>query len=166
MSGQLTQDHMADSASPPRWMRPVRTWLIVTGLLVMSYAILGAVTDPTDRLGGHAAFLLAVLLGHDGLLMPLAMGLGVLAGRVVPMLARGVVAGAMSISGALVFVALPFVLGFGAKPDEPSALPLNYGRGLVIMLAVVWTAAAVTVLYRRRRHAAAGRATAGHDSRD
>jgi hypothetical protein len=159
MSGQLTQDHMADSAGPPRWMRPARTWLIIAGVLLMSYAVLGAVTDPTDRLGGHAAFLLAVLLGHDGLLMPLAIGLGMLVGRVVPMLARGVVAAVMYISGALVFVALPFVFGFGAKPDEPSALPLNYGRGLVIMLGIVWVIAAATILYRRRRGTAAGPAS-------
>jgi hypothetical protein len=147
-------------------MRPVRTWLIVTGVLVMSYAVFGAVTDRSDRLSGHAAFLLAVLLGHDWLLMPLAIGLGVLVGRVVPALARGVVAAAMYISGVLVFVALPLVLGFGAKPDEPSALPLNYGRGLVIMLAVVWTAAAATIVYRRRKRAAAAPAACGQASRE
>jgi hypothetical protein len=67
-----------------------------------------------------------------------------------------VTAAAAYLSGALIAVALPLVLGLGRTPDEPSALPLNYGRGLLISLAVVWLAAAAiaaTALFRRRRRA-------------
>lgn len=146
-------------AGPSPWMRRARVGLIAAGVLLMSYAGFGAVSDPGHRLGGHAAFLLAVLLSHDGLLMPLAIGVGGLVGRFVPMLARGVVAAATYISAVVAFVALPFVLGFGAVPDEPSALPLNYERGLIITLTVVWIAAAATVFYRRRRAAAGSAST-------
>lgn len=164
MSRPVTQDAMAGSTGPLPRMRQLRAVLITAGVLLMVYAVLGAVSDPTDRLGGHATFLPAVLVGHDGLLMPLAIGVGALVRKFVPRLARGLVAAAMYVSGVLVFVALPLVLGFGAMPDEPSALPLNYGRGLMLTLAIVWVTAAATVLYRRR--AMAGPPTTGQASGD
>lgn len=140
-----------DGAATPRWMRPVRAGLVATGGALMLYAILGAVTDRSDRIGGHLIFLMAVLLGHDWLLMPLAIGIGALLARTVPSRARGATTAAAYISGVLLVVALPFVLGLGKRPDDPSALPLNYGRGLLICLAVVWCAAGVGILYRRLR---------------
>lgn len=163
-SRMVAQVPVTDGTHALRRMRRLRTVLIIVGVLLMLYAVLGAVSDPTDRLVGHATFLLAVLVGHDGLLMPLAIGIGAVVGRLVPILARGVAAAATYVSGVLVFVALPFLLGFGATPDEPSALPLNYSRGLIITLAIVWVAAAATVVYRRRR-AAAGPATTSRASR-
>jgi hypothetical protein len=117
----------------------------------MAYAVVGAVTDRSDRIGGHLIFLVAVLLGHDWVLMPLAIAIGALITRAVPRQARAVTATAAYVSGVLVVVALPLVLGLGRRPDDPSALPLNYGRGLLISLAVVWLAAGATLLYRRRR---------------
>jgi hypothetical protein len=46
-----------------------------------------------------------------------------------------------------------FVLG--RRPDVPSALPLDYGTGLLVTLAAVWlgvaTVAVVRELTRRRR---------------
>jgi len=124
----------------------------------MLYAVLGAVTDPSDRIGGHLIFLAAVLVGHDWFLMPLALAIGALLARAVPSQVRAETAAAAYVSGALILVALPLVLGLGRTPDEPSALPLNYGRGLVISLAVVWFAAGATVLLRRRRRAARSKA--------
>jgi hypothetical protein len=86
--------------------------------------------------------------------MPVAIAVGALLTRTVPGQARAATAAAAYIGGALIAVALPLVLGLGRTPDEPSALPLNYGRGLLISLAVVWLAAAAiaaTAPSRRRR---------------
>jgi hypothetical protein len=73
--------------------------------------------------------LAALLVLHDGVLMPLAIGAGALIGRFVPVRTRAAVRVAAYLSLILVVVALPFVLGFGRRPDDPSALALNYGRG-------------------------------------
>jgi hypothetical protein len=50
-------------------------------------------------------------------------------------------------------VALPLVLGLGRSADNASLLPRPYGRGLLLILALVWSAAAVRVAVRawRRR---------------
>jgi hypothetical protein len=143
-----------DGAATPRWMRRVRAGLVAAGGALMVYAVVGAVTDRSDRIGGHLIFLVAVLLGHDWLLMPLAIAIGALLTRAVPRQARAVTAAAVYVSGALFVVALPLVGGLGRRPDDPSALPLNYGRGLLISLAVVWLAAGAALLYRRRRWSA------------
>jgi hypothetical protein len=85
--------------------------------------------------------------------MPLAIGAGALIGRFVPVRTRAGVRVAAYLSLTLVVVALPFVLGFGRRPDDPSALPLNYGRGLAIALAAVWLGTAAVLVARRRvRH--------------
>jgi hypothetical protein len=139
----------AVTAPVSRRMRWSRGALIATGTLVMGYAVLGAVRDEPRHVLGHAAFLAAVLVLHDGLLMPLAIGVGALIGRFVPVPARAAVRVAAYLSLALTVVALPFVLGFGRRPDDPSALPLNYGRGLAIALAAVWLGTGAVLLTRR-----------------
>jgi hypothetical protein len=134
----------------PRWVRWSRRALIATGTLVMAYAVIGAIRDEQRRLLGHALFLAAVLVLHDGLIMPLAVGVGVMIGRFVPVRARSAVRVAAYLSLILVVVALPFVFGLCRRPDDPSALPLNYGRGLAIALAAVWLGTAAVLLIGRR----------------
>jgi hypothetical protein len=57
----------------------------------------------------------------------------------------------MVVTGLLTAVALPVVLGFGRRPDNPSQLPLDYGRNLVLVLVLVWVAVAVLAFARNRR---------------
>jgi hypothetical protein len=83
--------------------------------------------------------------------MPAAIGVGVLVARVAPAWARGPVHAALYASAVLTFVALPFLIGAGRRQDDPSALPLHYGRGLLVLLAAVWVVAAITAAYRWSR---------------
>lgn len=133
-------------------MRWLRRALVGAGVVVMAYGLVGAVITVTNPVG-QLLFLAAVLLLHDGLLMPIALAVGTLVGRFVPAGLRAVVAAAVYVSGVLVVVALPFVLGFGRTADEPSALPLNYARGLLVALAAVWLAALACLAARRLRSA-------------
>lgn len=116
----------------------------------MGYAISGLLTDPRGRPAGQLLFMAAVVVAHDGLLMPLVIGVGALIGRVVPVPARPAVRVAALVSAALGVVALPLVLGYGRRPDNPSALPLDYGRGLLVTLLLVWTAALTRALLASR----------------
>lgn len=108
-------------------------------------------------------FAAAVALVHDGLLMPLVVAVGVAVVRLVPDAGRAYVQAGLLISGSVVLVALPFVLGLGRTPDVPSALPLPYGRGLLLTLAAVWLGVAAVAAGRstwarataRRRRGAA-----------
>lgn len=121
-------------------------WLLgALGLSAMAYALLGAVTDPDVKPLRHTGFLITVLVLHDGVLLPAVIAVGVLVHRAVAPPYRAVVQAALIASTAVTLVALPLVLGYGRIADNRSALPRDYGRGLLVVLAVVWLAAAVVV---------------------
>ena len=117
----------------------------------MAYAVFGAVHDPDTAPAGQLAFLAAVVVAHDAILMPLTIGAGVLIGRLLPIPVRKPVRAAAIISLALTLVALPFAIGHGRRPDDPSALPLDYTRGLLIILALVWAVALAAAWHPRIR---------------
>lgn len=117
----------------------LRALLIVAGTVLIGYGTLGVLTaargpDPLRYLG----FLVAGVLGHDLLLAPVALAVGALVARRAPGGVRGLLLAGLFTSLAVGLIALPLVLGYGARPDDPSALPLDYGRGLLITLAAVW----------------------------
>jgi hypothetical protein len=126
----------------------------------MAYSVVGALTGPSFHPLGQIAFLVAVLLAHDAVVAPLMIGAAFLLSRWLPSWIRPVVQGALIASAAVTMVALPFVLGRGKRTDIPSALPLDYTRGWLLLLAAVWLVAAI-LGYGRRRAAR----TAQRDSR-
>lgn len=134
-----------------RWRWP----LIAAGVAVMAYAVIGAAVDRDVRPAGILLFLAAVLVAHDAVLLPVVIGLGILIGRYVPAGGRTAVRVAGFVTVTLAVVAVPLVLGLGRRADDPSALPLPYGRGFAAVLALVWAvalaAAAFSVSRRRRR---------------
>ena len=136
-------------------MRAIRLALATIGIAAGLYGVIGALTGG-GNLVGHAAFLAAVLIAHDLVLVPIAIGVGVLVVRFVPRWALGPVQAALFASAVVTAVALPFVVGAGRTADNPSRQPLNYNRGLLIVLAVVWLAAAAAAL---RIHLTARRPT-------
>jgi hypothetical protein len=129
----------------------VRVALIASGLLVIGYAVIGAATDPDLKVSGVLAFLLGVLVAHDAVFLPMVLAVGALVGRYVPVGDRVAVRAAALVSAAVTLVALPLVLGFGRDPGNPSALPLPYGRGLAVLLALIWAAALAAIAVRRIR---------------
>jgi hypothetical protein len=122
-------------------MRAVRLLLGAIGVAVMGLAVLGAAHDPFIRPGRQTAFLLAVLVVHDALLMPAFLLAGYLVHRLVPARARAGAQAALIVTAALIVVALPLVLGYGRIPDNPSALPRDYGAGLAGAIALSWVLA-------------------------
>lgn len=91
-------------------MRAARRVLVVVGAAVMGYAVLGALTDG-GRLFGVLLLLVAVLVGHDLILMPTVIGVGALVGRHVPARLRVPVRAALVIGLAITVVAVPLALG-------------------------------------------------------
>lgn len=103
------------------------------------------VADQPDPLGVVVWLAGAVVL-HDGIIAPLVLAIGLL---LVGRPERGVLRGALVVAGSLVLIALPLLVRPG-EPPNPSALPLPYGRNLVIVLAAVVVAAVAVILVRRR----------------
>jgi hypothetical protein len=145
-------------------VRRARIVLALVGLVLLVRGVLGTLTDPGTHLAGELAFLATVLIGHDAIVLPVAIGIGAAVARWAPPPVRGPAQAGLFASAVLTFVALPLVIGAGAIPDNPSALPLNYGRGLAVSLAAVWVVVGGVLGYRlltasrkARRDQAAGR---------
>jgi hypothetical protein len=102
----------------------------LAGALMMLYAVVGAFLDLGGKAGGVLIFLVAVLVLHDAIWMPLVL----LAGKRIKRPRTRVVA---IVATAVTVTALPLALGLGRTADNPSALPLHYGRNLIILLLVI-----------------------------
>ena len=54
----------------------MRAALITVGTVTMGYALLGAATDPDLKPGGVVLFLVATLVAHDAVLLPVTIAAG------------------------------------------------------------------------------------------
>ena len=129
----------------------MRRVLVMVGVVVMAYAIVGGLTDPDVNPLKQGTFLVAVLVAHDAILLPIAIAVGALLTRFAPTRHRGILRAALIVSAIVSAVALPLVLGRGRRPDIPSALPLNYPRGLLIVLGAIWTVVVGVIGWQERR---------------
>jgi hypothetical protein len=129
----------------------MRLVLAALGLGAIGYGAYGWLFADGSKPVSQFLFLAAVLIGHDFIVLPLAIGAGALITRLAPARARRPALAALAISGAVTLVALPFVLGKGRIPDNPSAFPQHYGRNLLLILAIVWLAAGLVALVHKRR---------------
>ena len=126
---------------PPRW--PVVLGIVV-GLACTTVGVAAAfeTSKPTVLL----RWVVGLTLAHDLVLAPVVLLTGVLVHR------RPWLAGGLLVSGVVALVAFPLVRGYGRRPGDPSALPRDYDRGLLLTLAAVWlvTAAGAALAHRRR----------------
>lgn len=129
----------------------MRRALVALGVVIMGYALIGELTDPDVNPLKQGAFLVAVLAAHDAVLLPIAIGVGAVMTRWAPIRHRGILQAALIVSSVVTAAALPLVLGRGRRPDIPSALPLDYPRGLLIVLSAIWIVALAVLGWQQRR---------------
>ncbi len=104
-------------------------------------------------------FFVGSALGHDLLLAPVVVTIGAVAVRLVPPRIRPYVTSGLIVTGVVTLIAYPLLRGYGRRHDNPSIQPLDYTRGLLIVLAAAWLAVAVGAavgLLRRRGRDIAG----------
>lgn len=128
------------------WVGLVIGWVVIgfglVGLFANAHAAMG--TNPS----GWATLLLKANLVHDFVLLPIIFGIGFVVARVVPARVRAPVQAGLICSGTVTLFAYPFVRGYGRNESNPTILPQDYGRGLLIVLAVVWIVVAGLVALR------------------
>ncbi|MET7718055.1 hypothetical protein [Streptomyces sp. NPDC005407] len=118
---------------------------IVTGALGLALMAVGATLLLTGgQLKDVALWLAGAIVLHDGIIAPLVLGVGLLLAAVP---ARGTVRGALVVAGCLTMIALPPLLRPGA-PTNPSALPLDYLRNWLLVLAAVAVVTGVVLAVR------------------
>lgn len=142
----------------------------MTRRLLVAYAIGGAFTlfgayamFTNGNLGqwkSAAIWFAGGIVGHDFILTPIVLSVGYLVVRFVPGPYRGFAQAALFISAAVTVAAAVLLSGRGLDPNIPSQQPLPYGRNLVVVLALVWIAAAALAVLRYLRAPRATAATA------
>jgi hypothetical protein len=115
------------------WVAAVIGWAFITIGLVGVHRDRDA-TRPADL----ARWFVGLLLVHDLLVVPVALGIAWGVGRVVP--GRFVVAvrAGLAATALVVALAFPLVRGYGERASNPTLLPLPYGRNLVIAIGTIW----------------------------
>ncbi|WP_369136854.1 hypothetical protein [Modestobacter versicolor] len=142
----------ATSALTPWWR-----WLfLLPGLAAVLYGVRGLLTaGGRVPLDSWLTWFVGSALLSDLVITPVWIALGWLSTRLLPRAARPAAVVGAAVSGVLTLVALPFVLGKGYDPANPSFLPRDYGQTLLVLVLVVLAVSAVVgtvaVLRERRR---------------
>ncbi|WP_063991981.1 MULTISPECIES: hypothetical protein [unclassified Streptomyces] len=115
-------------------MRTVRYGVGAAGIALMTFG--GALLWDGPRPWSTALWLAGGVLVHDGLLAPLVLAVGAVAGILAGRPPRGVPRAALIVAGSLTAVALPALL----RPDgvaNATVLPLDYSRNWLLAMAAV-----------------------------
>lgn len=96
-----------------------------------------------------AVWLVAGVLAHDLVLVPLVAATGWLLARVAPARIRPVLRGGLLVAAMVALVALPVLSGKG-DASNASLTPLDYPRNLAIVLGAVAAGTAALAVLRRR----------------
>ena len=155
-AGQARPGDVRRSSTPGPW-----AWLaIVAGWALMIVAVIGAIRDPL--LGSSVSWIvwvLGVAVVHDAIVLPIVLGCGWLLGRFAPAVWRGPWRFALVVGAVLVLSTLPIARRWGARSDNPSILPLEVGRNLLVLLAGLALGAllaSVAETWRTRRRSPGG----------
>ncbi|MBP7972993.1 MAG: hypothetical protein WBB44_06385 [Candidatus Nanopelagicales bacterium] len=122
-----------------------RIALIAAGLLLLAlgaYNLLDQV--PLKAFPNLIVWLAAGVVIHDVVIAAGVATIGWAISRAVPARFRAPVQGGLIVAGVVAIMAIPVVIGAGRTPTNPSLLPLDYGRNLVIVLVVI---AVLTALF-------------------
>ena len=103
-----------------------------------------------------AVWLVAGVLAHDLVLVPLLAAGGWVLALVAPARVRGVVRGGLLVAAVLTVVALPMLSGKG-DASNASLTPLDYPRNYALLLAAIAVATAVLGVLKTRRGRRTGR---------
>ena len=138
-------------SAAPRPAGP-RFWITAAvGWAVIGWGVFGIFSNSLDtRPANLAKFVVGGALLHDLLIAPVVIVAGVLLARSVPARARGPVQAALAVSAIVALFAWPLVRAYGLAANNPTSLPHNYGRNLLVILGVVWAVAVGAILLKFR----------------
>lgn len=139
-----------------RWFWPA----LGAGWALIGVGIIGLFTQRERTTPFQLArYVIGFLLVHDLVVAPVVIGGGWLVSRAVPPVARGPLRAALALSALVVAFSWPLLRRYGEHATNDSALPIDYGRTVPVVLAVVWLVALVVLAARvvnARRSSRAG----------
>jgi hypothetical protein len=149
-------NHVNDA---PRTRRgPVFWTSVVVGWVVMLAGLRGllidaALTQPADL----ARWFFGVAIVHDLFIAPVAYLCALLIRRVAPRAAVEPLQLGLAASALLVGFAWPLIGGYGRRPSNPTVLPLDYTRNVVVALVAIWAGATVAIVVSALRRTRSSR---------
>ena len=112
---------------------------MVVGWAFILFGIRGLFMDRTATApAGFAKWFIGLAIVHDALLAPLVLAVAWLVGRFLPRRAVAPLRLGLATSGLVILYAWPLARGYGRRESNPSALPLDYGRNLIVSLITLW----------------------------
>ena len=137
-------DEHVHRSGPLFWLSAAAGWAVI------AYGLRGIFQHSLDtRPAQLARFVVGGALLHDLLVAPLVILAGVAVARAAHGRARPVVQAALVVSAIVTLFSYPVVRAYGLATNNPTSLPHNYARNLLVVLAAVWVAAAGAIAVRR-----------------
>ncbi|MBM6402273.1 hypothetical protein [Phycicoccus sonneratiae] len=128
----------------------MRSVLGLAGVAGVGYGLLRLLRLPGDQVVAVVVWAAGGVVGHDGVLAPAVVALGV-AATLLARWARPALAVLLVVLGPLTLVAVPVLGRFGARPDNPTLLDRPYLAGwLAIVGGALLVALGVALRDRRR----------------
>ena len=115
-----------------------RILLILSGVVVIGFGVVLLLNNvAASSYPNLIVWLAAGVVLHDIVLATIVACVGWIIGKMVPIGYRAYVQGGCIVAGAVAIMSIPVVIGAGRKADNPSLLPLDYPRNLLIVLVVI-----------------------------
>ena len=143
-------------------MRIWRTVLSVLGVLVLLYGVVNlGLHIPGRSLVWVAAWLIAVVIIHHGLVSPVVVAIGGLLRRLVPDRGRRYLQVALIMAVPVTVIAVPMIYRSGSQPPSKAMLLQNFTANLGLLLGLIAVSALVGYAIRVARDRSASRGQAG-----
>jgi hypothetical protein len=124
----------------------------ILGWTLMGFGVWTLWHDATrSHPGDWIKWFAGAALVHDFVIAPIVFAIAVGLSRAVPPSYQRIVQFATAATGLFTLIAWPLIRGYGRTPANPSILPGNYVRGLLIVLAVVWAWSVIAMVPARRK---------------
>ncbi len=131
-------DDVVEPGVPP-WRGRGLLYLLGAGLLAFGLAGILRNAHGWTHPALWAALVVTAAVAHDLVLVPLVFALGVPLTGVMSTGVRRYLATGLGLSLVLLVLAWPGLHSPGRLPDNSTVLPLDYGHGLVLSLALLWS---------------------------
>jgi hypothetical protein len=132
------------------WVCAVVGWTVIA-LGVRGIFVDRSATRPSDLVRWFGGLLVL----HDAVLVPVALGVGWLVGRLIPARASAYVKVGGAMTATVIALWWPLWRGYGRRESNPTLLRLPYERNLLVALALGWglvsAVALVAAIARRVR---------------
>jgi hypothetical protein len=119
---------------------------------VMAFGVAGLINESSrTRPDQWVRWFFGALLAHDAVAAPITFAVAAVIVARVPRSWRAAVQAWLFASAVIVLTTWPFLRGYGRSSINPSILPNNYARGLLLVLALLLGASAIAGWSASRR---------------